>query len=36
MIDPTVYSYFDIAEQIHYVISDATLTVDPSLFIGFI
>lgn len=36
MEDPTVYSYFDITEQIHYVISDVTLTVDPSLFIGFI
>ena len=36
MDDPTVYSYFDITEQIHYVISDVILTVDPSLFIGFI
>jgi len=29
--DPTVYSYYDHIEHIHYVISDAVLSVDPSI-----
>jgi hypothetical protein len=31
MDDPSVYSYFDIADQIHYVVADTLLTVDPSI-----
>lgn len=29
--DPSVYSYFDIADKVHYVVSDTLLTVDPSI-----
>ena len=29
--DPSVYSYFDIADHTYYVVSDALLTVDPSI-----
>jgi hypothetical protein len=31
MEDPTVYSYFDIVDNTYYVISNAVLTVDPSI-----
>ena len=33
--DPSVYSYFDIADKVHYVVSDTLLTVDPSIMNSF-
>jgi hypothetical protein len=36
MEDPSVYSYFDITDNIHYIVSDTLLTVDPNIFNLFI
>jgi len=34
--DPSVYSYFDIIDNTHYIMSDVILTVDPSIMSLFI